>query len=371
MTMIAGLKINGYSFLISDTLITGHNDGKTKENNSAIPTLGDTSNFITNDNYNVLGLLSKIEIINNYFVISWAGNVFAAKAIINQLIIKFNRKVPTHQEIVDCIDKSEHVHFIWIIKNTSGMELRSYNAAKNSNHKYFDESIVAGSSDTTIEEADEFFQNKSKSISLEDIVADSACTALFMFSHLMNHEMLMKDKANTLHDKFGGYYDLVLFYDDKFQRLNSVTFIYLDATTDASGYIQIEGSGSIIKQSLHERKLIVNKINFEATDTFNKNKLYSKINYNQSFPIHSTFKHPECIEHHDFSSQFVCIMTRCDSSLGHHCLIRKYETSRIAERETIEITRKNKKLILKFNQNFFKIFEKELMSFYNGKQNNG
>lgn len=366
MTMIAGLKINDYSFLISDTLITEHNDGKTKKNSSAIPTLSDTSSFITNDNYNVLGLLSKIEIINDYFVISWAGNVFTAKAIINQLITKFIKKVPTHQEIIDCIDKIEDVHFIWIIKNTSGMELDSYNAIKNSNNKYFDEYIVAGSSDSTIEEADEIFQNKSKSITIEDIVVDSACTALYMFSHLLNHEMLMKDKANTLHDKFGGYYDLVLFHDDKFQRLSEITFIYLDATTDDFSSIIIEGSGCIIKQYLCNDEININKINFEAIEGFNDSMLASRITHNESFTINSTFNNSDTPISNSFFSPFICLITRCDSSIGHHCLIRKYETPKIAAEKSIKISCIKKLLILDFNPEFFKNYEKELLDYYKG-----
>ncbi|HDU8695030.1 TPA: hypothetical protein RG731_000189 [Morganella morganii subsp. morganii] len=369
MTIIAGLEINNYSFLISDTLITNKSNDVDSYEYNAIPTLGDVSNFVTQDDYNILGLLTKIEIINDHFVISWAGDVFKAKVIIKKIKMEFRNRIPTHQEIFDCIDEANCVQFIWIIKNDSGLELRGYNAKENHGKKYFDKSVVAGTNDSIVEEADDIFKSKSKSITIDDVVADSACTALFMFSHLMNHEMLMKDKANTLNDKFGGYYDLVIFYDNKFQRLNEVTFIFLDANTNDSGIIIINGSGSIIKQCLNNEEIIVNKINFEAIEGLGDEVLLSKITYNESFSIQSTLNGSDFIAKNSFSSPFVCVITRCDSSIGHHCLINKYETSEIAEQKTIKITRIRKLLKLEFNQDFFKSYESELMSFYNGKNN--
>lgn len=369
MTLIAGLRVNDYPVLISDFLVVQKGQFCGVGENNKIPTLLNSSSLLLSGNYKIMGMMKKIEIINDNFVISWAGNIFKAFGVIRKIKAKFSVMIPTNNAIRELIGEQPDIQFIWIFKSEDGFEQGCYNAKKIPNNNYFDEIIIGGSANKTIEEADDFFINKNKAIAEEDVVVDAVCSCLYMFSHLTNHELIMSNNAATLNDRFGGGYDLVCFYDEKFQRISDITYLFLDSSfnTDTE-CISIDGSGVLIKQVNNDNTIKLKRINFNFIETLNGHTLLTKMNKVDNYDL--SLKMGEGLGNIDFlsglESSFLCIITRFDSLNGHHCYIRKYSDYISAARKSIQFKCVGKLMMMEFNKVFFSDYSNELLAFYKG-----
>lgn len=368
MTIIAGLSFNDYPVIISDLLITTSNINQ--ETRGVIPTLTESESHNVDTKFSIYGMIKKIEIINENFVISWAGDVLKAIAIIGVLKKKFEKSIPSDEEILKEIGFSKNNSFIWCVIRDEWPKLSSYNTKiKKDGIKPFDELIYSGTGSEAIEEAIDIFENKSPTENIEDIVVDSVCSCLFLFSHLMNHELIYKKDSNTLKDRFGGGYDVVCFYDGKFQRINEITYLYLDASITKKGKIEIDGSGSLIKQLTDDDVMYVRKINFEFIESIDNEVLATKIieddNYDLSGKMSTKKSENTLIEDSNLDSPFICVNVRVkNSDKGSFAYIHKYEDSIAAAEKSIRFTCHHKFLALKFNQNYWNEFVKKILEFY-------
>ncbi|KLF50979.1 hypothetical protein YA35_17175 [Klebsiella aerogenes] len=314
--------------------------------------------------------MKKIEIINENFVISWAGNVFEAINIIESLKDKFENLVPSDESILLEIGSSKNVSFIWSVIRDEWPRLNSYNAeVKEKSIKSFDKLIYSGTGSEAIEEAIDIFENKPPVEDVEDLVVDSVCSCLFMFSHLMNHELIYKKDSNTLKDRFGGGYDVVCFYDGKFRRINNITYLYLDASITKKGTIKIDGSGTLIKQLTDDDVMYIRKINFEFIHSIDNEVLATKITEDDSYDLTgklSTRKNEDkLIQDNDLASSFMCINVRVKGSdKGSMAYIHKYANSASAAEKSIRFTCRHKFLAFKFDQNYWNEFERKILEFY-------
>ncbi|UPY94996.1 hypothetical protein [Pectobacterium sp. 21LCBS03] len=368
MTIIAGMSFNDYPVIISDLLITGDNHDQFP--NSLIPTLSDCEPHLIDSKFSICGMMKKIEIINENFVISWAGDVFEAINIIKALKDKFEKLIPADENILLEIGSSKNVSFIWCVIRDEWPMLNSYNSeVKEKSIKSFDKLIYSGTGSEAIEEAIDIFENKLPVENVEDIVVDSVCSCLFMFSHLMNHELIYKKHANTLKDRFGGGYDVVCFYDGKFRRINDITYLYLDASITKKGMIKIEGSGTLIKQLTDDDVMYIRKINFEFIHNIDNEVLATKIIEDDSYDLTgkiSTRKNEnKLIQDNDLASSFMCVNVRVKGSdKGSMAYIHKYANSVSAAEKSIRFACQHKFLAIKFNQNYWKEFERNILEFY-------
>ncbi len=368
MTIIAGLSFSGYPVIISDLLITTSNINQ--ETRGVIPTLTESESHNVDSKFSIYGMIKKIEIINENFVISWAGDVLKAIAIIGVLKKKFEKSIPSDEEILQEIAFSKNVSFIWCVIRDEWPKLSSYNTKiKKDGIKPFDELIYSGTGSEAIEEAIDIFKNKNSVESIEDIVVDSVCSCLFLFSHLMNHELIYKKNSNTLKDHFGGGYDVVCFYDGKFQRINDITYLYLDASITNKGMIKIDGSGIIIKQINKNDSMYIRRLNFEFIDGIKNEILATKIieddSYNLTGKIATKKNENKIIEDNNLASSFLCINVRVKGSdKGSFADIHKYGNSIAAAEKTIRFTCHHKFLALEFNQNYWNEFVKNILEFY-------
>ncbi|EPR8404629.1 hypothetical protein RE003_004874 [Klebsiella variicola] len=368
MTIIAGMSFNDYPVIISDLLITS--DNHNQFSNSSIPTLSDCEPHLIDSNFSIYGMMKKIEIINEKFVISWAGNVFEAINIIKSLKDKFEKVVPSDESILLEIGSSKNVSFIWSVIRDEWPRLNSYNAeVKEKNIKSFDKLIYSGTGSEAIEEAIDIFENKHPVEDVENLVVDSVCSCLFMFSHLMNHELIYKKDSNTLKDRFGGGYDVVCFYDGEFRRINNITYLYLDASITKKGMIEIDGSGTLIKQLTDDEAMYIRKINFEFIHSIDNEVLATKITEDDSYDLTgkiSTRKSEDkLIQDNDLASSFMCVNVRVKGSdKGSMAYIHKYANSASAAEKSIKFTCHHKFLAIKFNQKYWSEFERNILEFY-------
>lgn len=368
MTIIAGMSFNDYPVIISDLLITsGNYDPKVS---GVIPTLSESDPHTVDSNFSIYGMTKKIEIINENFVISWAGDVFEAITIIKSLKNKFEKSDPSDEDILQEIGFSKNVSFIWCLIRDELPILNSYNIkVKEKSIKPFDKLIYSGSGSEAIEEAIDIFENKPPIENIEDIVVDSVCSCLFLFSNLMNHELIYKKDSNTLKDRFGGGYDVVCFYDGKFQRINDITYLYLDTSITKKGMIKIDGSGTLIKQLTDDDVMYIRKINFEFIHSIDNDVLATKIieddSYDLTGKISTRKSENKLIQDNDLASSFMCVNVRVKGSdKGSMAYIHKYANSVSAAEKSIRFTCHHKFLAIRFNQNYWNEFERNILEFY-------
>lgn len=69
----------------------------------------------------------------------------------------------------------------------------------------------------------------------ENIVVHGTCMALDQFAKYLKNEFENKYKSESIARLFGGGYEVVAFYDGRFQKISNIVYAFADAELDAEG----------------------------------------------------------------------------------------------------------------------------------------
>lgn len=230
MTVIASYDIYGCKVLLADTLITSQERDKTE---LVLPTLGKTSSTIADDAY-IIGNLQKIQVLSDYCAIAYAGKVSLAYQFITALsdILKERKLLISDIEnTYKDIDKNNELAIIYLY-NTGDEKIVSGGLnCKNAVSDLLGEVIYRGSGEQAITDyIDWLDSNTNRHQPFDDeLVVHSVCVAIQQIAHLKRAEISSLNTPESIKDCFGSGYEIVSFYDGKFNKID-LTYAFIELT---------------------------------------------------------------------------------------------------------------------------------------------
>lgn len=291
MTLVAAFRINGIPVLVGDLLLTGQGPQESIE----IPTVGDVSliPLFPDSDEAIKGLVQKVNILSENLVIGWTGSYPEAKSIISDLKQVSATGSLTKELLQDFFESrkswvgSEKLAFVGYIKDFNGIHSFEYSYNGCAIHKpksnNYEELKIIG---TGYYDAELFLaKNTRKSrpdtklSNFDNAVISTICFCGFFFSDEMrlSKSSLAEENERTLFDRYGGGYEVAIYTENGFQKLNHVSyFSWLVQNIDTEPIINLINRG--FKVSYANNILLIHR--FEE----------SKNNKNHIFP-------PELVEH--------------------------------------------------------------------------
>jgi len=233
MTLVVALTINELPVLIGDVVLSGAELDRA----ISIPTIGDVSQiFPEGSGWTITELRQKINIIDRNLVIGWTGSYVAAKTIISELKRKSELELFTRKSLREFLEDkntkewiaSQEVGFVGYIQDSEGIEAFNYSfnncrCIKFKSHKYGDITLCGtGSSDMEklikkiVRRSSKVSKNLSK---FDNVVIDTLSFCGWLFAYEMA-------TYESLFQFYGGAYEIVTYVDDKFQKLEEITYLF-------------------------------------------------------------------------------------------------------------------------------------------------
>jgi hypothetical protein len=123
MTSIAGFSIEKRPVLIGDLMLSGP---ELSQRSLSIPTIGDSRNVFPEGSGTVLtGLIQKVNVLSDNFMIAWAGRAFVARTVIRELNELASREPLNLQKLdqfLECFRQSKdgnNAQFIGCLRDSS------------------------------------------------------------------------------------------------------------------------------------------------------------------------------------------------------------------------------------------------------------
>lgn len=262
MTMISGYKLKGGGFLQADILLTSPDKWA---RSWPVPSFHANDDSPALDAHIVAGLCQKILVVNERFAVAFAGDVPAIQAVvrlIDQLI--HQHPVLTSKRFSDAVlaDKTINKAEIEIIAlSVEGDEIRISNvyAEYAFDNEHF-ELWVGGSGAKHAIKHYQDYPPEAFDVPEEDIVAKGTCMALHQFAKHLIGEYEKKFQSETITDLFGGGYEVLAFFDGKFQKISDVVYAFADAEFDSEGQLQIDFPKCLIKSAYEGEDLKIRSV---------------------------------------------------------------------------------------------------------------
>ncbi|VUS28020.1 hypothetical protein SB6412_00410 [Klebsiella pasteurii] len=255
MTIAAVYDHFGCKIMVGDILITGDTDHE--QHNVSLPTIGKITKSIDGKT-SVYHLFQKINIINKNCIIGWGGNVNKAYEFMNRLHRLSKRLQITKSLILKVFDKIvlNDNDFCIIAAIYNGHSFEHFGISCHSKlSERLGEVFYFGSGSEAV---DEFLDNiidklNAAKPNFEDHAAQSASIAITQIAHLMKNEILNKSESVNINDFFGGGYEVALFYDGEFRKIN-VNYIYFEVEV-VDNIIVIDNPDYIVCQAYDQKRL--------------------------------------------------------------------------------------------------------------------
>lgn len=344
MTLIAGFKFKNCPILVGDLLINGAvSKGEKLPNCQEILPLNDENeNIYGNDcEFGITNLKQKIFILSDTVAIAWCGCLIEASLIINSLKEHLkNFKKLDNEDIKNIMNENSsdinQSGFIWFSVENNKILSGCFNEIEAYDSANYDEFYAGGSGCKAFKEGDETFGLLNKNIPDDEIIVSVVSRTLSMILGLLNHELTHQNIAETLIDGFGGCYEIVTFYDGKFQRINGISYIFFEGNLDEEN-INILTPRTVLKSEYDDdSNLIITRVDLEDADKSKTFDLISCLSVNKykKFII-KEFKDSKNISSDSFSckvlvSPFLCLV------FNHKFLNKPHFSSLIIKKESIQ-----------------------------------
>lgn len=261
MTIVAGFGINDCGFIVGDIMLSGN---EIPERILRIPTLGyRTKIFPIGSGFVPLGLCQKISILSPNLAVGWSGSKLYASMAFKHLInfTEQSSESPKVDDVRKCIDSffrdeprsRDELHLYCLIAESDRIGSLVYGGA------YFDSAIL-GRVNLLGSGTDDIFKY------LNDFDAptnleNTDMAVLRLVSELMLREV--HNGQNILH-YYGGGYELVGYLNNRFEKLDDVTYAFWDA--DYKGENKRLGLRRLIKVTYQNDLLLLQVASLENNE---------------------------------------------------------------------------------------------------------
>ncbi|HBO3478609.1 hypothetical protein KUC85_01225 [Pseudomonas aeruginosa] len=268
MTMISGFTLKGGGFLEADILLTSPD---TWARSWPVPSIPGGDDSSTLENHIVAGLCQKILVVNDHFAVAFAGDVPAIQEVV-RLIDRLVDQSPvlTSKRFSDAVlaDQTINIADINIIVLTvEDGEVLISNVCADYGHEndHFDQ-LIGGSGGYSAVEHFQDYPPHAFDVLEEDIVAHGACMALHHFSGHLNSELSKRFQSESIVNLYGGGYEVVAYYDGRFQKISNIVYVFADAEYDADGKIQVDFPKHLIKSAYDGDNLKIRSVELQCDE---------------------------------------------------------------------------------------------------------
>ena len=237
MTLIAAVTVQGIPCLIGDIVLSLETDEMIP---ITLPTAG-SDTFVTgrDQDWKICGTRQKIALISDDLVVAWAGRLSIAEKMVeqlrnlastsNSLAVDFELYAHTFAQSED----REELSFIGWLHDGERMVRFGHGITK-LRSEYLDEPWIAGEGD----ELFAVFANKISRFHGEFIPGTlPAANAVHICNSIVDELILAEfERDAALPDYFGGAYEICVWWDERFIKINSKNILISEIEMLAAGY---------------------------------------------------------------------------------------------------------------------------------------
>ncbi|MBA0197659.1 hypothetical protein H4F51_13230 [Pectobacterium brasiliense] len=241
MTIIASYDIYGCKVLLADTLITSQ---KRNENKLTLPTLGKIDSTKVDSDVYIYGNLQKIQILSDYCAIAYAGNVSLAHQFIttlNDILKERTLLISDIESTYKDIDGNSDLAIIYLYNAGDEKIISGGINCVNARSDVLGEVIYRGSGEQAITDYIEWLDNNTDRHipSSDEVVANGVRVAIQQIAQLQLAEISSNNTPESIKDYFGSGYEIVSFYDGKFNKID-LTYAFIELTYNPhTSYVNI------------------------------------------------------------------------------------------------------------------------------------
>ncbi|MCA4076231.1 hypothetical protein F9Z43_23905 [Pseudomonas monteilii] len=327
MTMISGYKLKEGGFLQADILLTSSNK---RMRPSQIPSFTPDAGSPALRAHAVAGLCQKILVVNDHFAVAFAGDVRSIQAVV-RLIERLVDEQPvlTGKRFSDAVladDTIDSEKIRIIVLSVEDDEIHISNVYADCGHRNENfELWVGGSGAGHVKAHYQDYPPHAFDVLEENIVVHGACMALDQFASHLKSEFENKYKSESIASLFGGGYEVVAFYDGRFQKISNIVYAFADAELDAEGMLQVDFPKCLIKSEYDGEDLKIRSVELQFDEDFDE---YVPVN-DRTFTI-SRYEETSVEDDVDelrFRGQFLCFLINYKTEKGAMTIpfIKKYE----------------------------------------------
>lgn len=265
MTVVARFGIQGCPMLMGDLLLSIDDPSASP---APIPTAEDLSKvFPAGSAYVPWGLRQKIAVLSDTLVLGWSGDMFLAHDIIAEVKQK-NAETPFTRETLlehfDAFDESvwEEIGIVGFIEDVAGMTAFACDNATKFRTPLFGEVALLGSGTADVQKMLENIPSLPVSIDGPiNPINMSISAGLQVSGGLLNFEIATLGNLNKL---YGGGYEIATILNQKFAKLDDVTYLFWEASVDGKGGVRISRLPlNACRYSYHNDILLIRSAKFE------------------------------------------------------------------------------------------------------------
>lgn len=265
MTIVARFGIQGCPMLMGDLLLSIKDPSASP---ALIPTAEDLSKvFPAGSTYVPSGLRQKIIVLSDTFALGWAGTRVVARDIIAEVRRK-NAATPftreTLQKHFDALDESvwKKIGLVGFIEDAAGMTSFSCDNTTTFSTPLLGEVALLGSGTAGVRKVLEGIPSLPVGIGGTPNVVDlSVGFSLQLSGVLLNFEMAT---LQNLNDLYGGGYEIATVLNQKFAKVDDITYLFWQASVDGKGGVRISRLPlKACRYSYHNDILLIRSAKFE------------------------------------------------------------------------------------------------------------
>jgi hypothetical protein len=264
MTIVARFGIQGCPMLMGDLLLSGP---ELPGSLAFIPTTEDLSTiFPAGSTYVPRGLRQKIAVVTDKLVVGWAGNLSIARNVIAELIRKsklapFSRE--SLQQYFDGLSDAVWKDFgiVGFIEDDIGMTSFCCESTKEFSTPLLGKVGLLGSGAKGVEKMFGGISQLPEGIDRSlNVVEQSVGIGLQLSGGLLSFEIAT---LQNLSDFYGGGYEIATVLNQKFGKLNDVTYLFWRADIDSKGVRIGRLPVRVCRYAYHKDMLVIRSVKFE------------------------------------------------------------------------------------------------------------
>ncbi len=235
MTIVASFSIDGFPVLIGDLLVSSFNDEKNYEPLN-IPTCDNVNAIVPPETWNfVSSLQRKLVLLNDRLAIAWAGNLYAAKAIIKELRDQLDVDTFTIDDVIRLIDGidgigKQDLFLAGIALERLGDEITIANFAWDHEHKWksphietqaFGDVYAGGSGRDDLAAVLGEFKSLPEFSHEANPLEKAVLITLYVLGYLTGQQSRVSQGLSSM---YGGGFELITLIDGKLQKVDDISY---------------------------------------------------------------------------------------------------------------------------------------------------
>jgi hypothetical protein len=331
MTLITGYRLKVGGFLQADILLTSKKD--TLMPPAQIPSCSFNVDNPSLGDRTVVGLCQKILILNEHFAVAFAGSISsiqAAALLLDALCAKYPKL--TGKRFIDALSADEILaksRLEAIVLSVEGGEIKIWDHGTECErlNSFFDLHVGGSGFAHAIAHFDRY-PPELFDVPEDEIVVQGTCMALEQFAYYLIEEFETKLESKTISEYFGGGYEVVAFYSDKFHRISDVVYAYAEAEIDTDGILQVDFPKFLLKSAYQDDDLKIRSVEIY----YDEDEEAHTARNDRTFTIAPVTRYHETRveeggESIKFMGEFLCFMIKVKRSGGNFIIpfIRKYD----------------------------------------------